>query len=293
MNEIPNKQNQEHFLSLLAAQRQLYDEEKKWRGCWSILAVVVAMFGTGAIALTGSFSHFVGLLSTVVMIAEFTIFNFIRVKGREAAKIQELFDTKLLDLEWNTTLIPCKPKKEFVEAAKERFRNRRKPDEWEKLKNWYRPEVGLLPIHQARIACQHENIWWDSDLRRQYANYAFTFAAVIFVLLVIVGFLVDWTLVQFFQGPIPLFMPVIYLPLQHGFANRSAASRLDELHQIVTELAEKAAKTDADSKELQKQSRELQNEIYHNRADNPPVVSWFYQCLQEHFEKRAKSTIGT
>jgi hypothetical protein len=288
MNQIPERQNQDQFLQYLAAQRQLYDDEKKWTAIWTLVVTCVAILGTGALAIFMPFTPHITWVTLIVVTGEFSFLPSILKRREEAAKIQELFDCELLELNWNDALDRDKPKRATILAAVEKFRKRKKPDEWEKLKNWYTPTVGNLPLHQARVACQKENIWWDAKQRREYARWVYLATSIFFFLLVTVGIIADWSFKQFFQGPMLLALPVLAMGVKHGYDHQKAADRLDELREYADNLWSDASQATSDPDAITQRSRELQNEIFHHRSENAPVFSWFYEKLRKKYERLAE-----
>lgn len=281
MNQIRQKQNEDHFIQLLAAQRQLYDDEKRLMGIWLGVVTVVAIIGTGAIPFLRLDLAYQTLISIVIVVAEFTILPSIISRRLEAARIQEQFDCELLEIPWNTVI--QRPKSETIVAAEQRHLRQSSPERKESLRNWYSSEVDGLPLHQARVVCQRQNIWWDSELRREYSRWIYIAVFVLVILLIIIGMIANWTILQFLTGPFLLFFPLVMLGVKNATEHRQAAGRLDELRNVV----EKVWTIAKDSKisEAEQESRVLQTEIYHHRSKNPPVFSWFYKRLLNKYEE--------
>lgn len=292
MNQIPQRQNEDRFLQLLAAQRQLYDEEKKGMTIWTGIATALAILGTGAIAIMQPFTPLLTWITLMVVVGEFAVVPSIMNRRKNAAKIQEIFDCELLDIEWNQVLAGSKPEPEVILSAAQKFREHRNPDEWEKLKDWYSPTVGNLPLPKARIACQKENIWWDSRLRRAYARWVFLVTGIVFFAIITIGIGTKWTLAQFFQGPLLLTLPALALGLKHGYDHYKSANRLDELKRVVDELWKDVSRETVSHEVLAQRTRQLQDEIFRHRSENPPVFSWFYKKLQKRFEQAAGMVVN-
>jgi hypothetical protein len=290
MNDILPRQNQDRYLTYLAAQRQLYDEEKTRLTIWLVVVSCIAIIGTGALAALTAYAPLITLLSVLIVGAEFAVLPSLRRKRTNAAKIQELFDCEVLHLEWNDTL-GTKPPPDIVTAAAQRFRTERKPEEWEALKDWYTKAIGEMPLVQARVYCQRENIWWDSRQRRAYAQLVYSIIAGIAVVLLVVGLVLNVSLQQFFTVPVLLTLPAFAVALKHAYDHQRAANRLDELWSFAQVLKDEADKPGIDPAGLTRRSRDLQNEIFHHRTENPPVFSWFYRRSQPENEVLVESAI--
>jgi transposase len=50
--------------------------------------------------------------------------------------------------------------------------------QYSQLRDWYRVEVGTVPLHLARIICQRSNIRWDVKLRRRYGAVVLAFVSI-------------------------------------------------------------------------------------------------------------------
>lgn len=291
VNQILSRQNQKQFLQYLAAQRQLYDEEKRWMGIWTAATVSVAILGTGALAIFVPFTPYITLIAVLLIAGEFWVLSFIKKCGQDAAKIQEVFDCELLEMPWNDVL-GAKAKPQTILAAAGRFDKQRNSAEWKKLKNWYTSSVGALPLAPARVACQKENIWWDSQLRREYARWVYLATVVFLIVIVLMGVIANWNLQQFFQGPLLLALPVLATGFKLAYDHQKAAERLDELHEFSERLWQEASSETANPDIITQRSRQLQDEIFRHRAEDPPIPSWFYKLRKKIYEDWIKRILG-
>jgi hypothetical protein len=287
MNQISQKQNQEKYIRYLAAQRQLYDENKVWEGVLLLLPVVLAILGSAAFLAIGW--AFVSPLLTwatwVYALGEVFVFPYFTSGRRsEAAKIQELFDCELLELPWNDALGE-KPYPQNIYKAFQRFVKSEKSNTLDNLKNWYTtpPLDDQMPIALARLVCQRQNIWWDSEQRRAYARGIIAASILFFFFLITIGIVADWSFRQFLQGPLALSITVLIVGIKHALGHYKAAKRLDELHNRV-DLLVQAAANKVNETILSQNSRDLQTEIFHHRSENPSVFTWYYNLIRDRQE---------
>ncbi len=291
MNRIAEKQNQDKFLQYLAAQRQLYSEGKRWSGVLIALPVIFAVLGNITfLAINWTFvPPLITWFAWLYAIGELFFFSYLTSSKRaEAAKIQELFDCEILELPWNDAL-GNKPKPENIFKAFQRFRNHQTSADLEKLKDWYTtpPLDANMSIPQARVVCQKQNIWWDSEQRRVYARGVVTFAVAFFLALITVGIIANWSFRQFLQGPLALSLTVLIIGLKHGLDHHKAAKHLDDLYNSVNDLW-KMASAGTDEITLTQKSRNLQTEIFHHRNESPSVFTWYYNRIRDRFEDIAQ-----
>ncbi|MEW6717613.1 MAG: S-4TM family putative pore-forming effector [Chloroflexota bacterium] len=287
MNQITVKQNQDKYLQYLAAQRQLYDDDKKIKGVFLVLSLVIAFLGNGTF-LALNLSVIPPLVTWIIWlyaIGNLLVLPLLTASKRQmAAKIQELFDCEILELPWNDSL-GKKPEPEEIYKAYKKYKKRHTPEDWEKLKNWYTtPKLGEMKLSQARVACQRENIWWDAEQRREYARGVIIATIITFVALITVGIIADWSFRLFFQGPLALSLTILVIGISHGISHLEAAKVLDELLTRSTELWQLASRNEENESEISRRSRDLQTEIYHHRKGNLPVFSWYYARLRSKYE---------
>ncbi|PJG59246.1 hypothetical protein CUC53_08045 [Aeromonas cavernicola] len=107
-------------------------------------------------------------MSLLVVVFDLFVFTPWVKKWRDnAARIQEVFDTNLFELEWNEIVVGKKPEYELAyEKAKkygldaERIVN---------LKEWYPTVIDKVTSIFGVFFCQRVNIYWDTRMRLRYS----------------------------------------------------------------------------------------------------------------------------
>lgn len=187
MNKIPETQLESTQLKRLAAQRQLYSDAKVIQAVQvglSILSPPILAFLVFYFSLPRALAALSGIIITGLL--SFFDYRQQSLKGK-AAKIQELFDCKVLEMEWREFMIGSRLEIETVE--KYASKHRRRDPSYFKLKNWYSENVGELPLHLGRIVCQRSNCWWDAQLRRRYTKWVISSVIVLTVIVAYIGFI--------------------------------------------------------------------------------------------------------
>lgn len=288
MNSIPSKQNEQRQLERLAAQREIYSSAKKMH----IAQIGLTVFGPILLFVAnliwpklGAYSALYGIV--VFIIDGVLIEPIIKSKKTKSAKIQELFDCDVLELETS----PLKVVDDVtVEEILIHYRAHSKiKTNIEKIRDWYPSNIDQLPISIARIICQRANCWWDSKLRRRYSNFLKYTGLMVFLSLLVYAFLADFSLIQFVligSGLIPLFQ---FCNKQYN-EHRDTASRLDELVCYSQNVWNKTILHD--NPELAKDdSRRLQDEIFEHRCKSPLILDPFFKIFRdEHEELMNKSS---
>ncbi len=284
MNQILTRQNEQVFIDRLAAQRQLYDEEKRWITLWIVISGLVAVLGSGLLAYFKMINAYIILAAALIMLLEFLLLYIIRKRGQDAARIQELFDCDLLEMQWNNFLAK-RPDDAMIAAAAARY-YQRTPPEKRGLVDWYNRRIDGMSLPKARVDCQRQNIEWDLRQRKEYIIWVGVGLFGLAVILAAISIGANLPALDFFAGPVLLSLPIFTAGLKHIYDHYLAVQRLVELQVEVKELVVQAENPNPDETFLSQQSRELQNEIYHHRSENPPVFSWFYELIRKKYENQ-------
>jgi hypothetical protein len=311
---IAERQNKQENLRLLAAQRQLYSEEKKRTGIWYAfsLSIAISFLATSALPFLKPYEALLAFAVLVVTLVELSVLPKLRHPRIIAAIIQEQFDCDVLELEWNNALSDKPDPKEIREAV-QRFKKRnnhendrkeankdalvgteqsskqRNPEEetendWKGLKNWYEnPTIKAAPIRVARIACIEENVNWDLGQRREWVQWVIGVTVLFVILFVGVGVQRDLLLEQYFSGYYLLLIPPIMAIRDHVERHIEAIKRLDHLRGVIDDLGQDALHERADAAEITQRTRYLQTEICHHRMEDVPVLDWFYNRLGKKY----------
>ena len=282
MNNISVEQNTEKQLQRLAAQRQLYTSAKKIFGLQLIIGGPVAIGMALVVATFPAFKSYAAFWGMLVVFCDLIWLNPWQKRLREkAAKIQEIFDCDVLNLQWNTIKIGKKPDPELVQEQAEKYRKRQK--NMPSLRNWYAPVVDELPLHIGRLACQRSNCWWDSKQRRLYAIWIMAFVILTIVAVFLFSLSKGFTIEDFILKVAVLLVPCIVLGVRQFSEQNDAANRLDKLKEHSENIWKQALNAGLES-EVSEMSRTLQNEIYDNRSKSPLVFDIIFRKLRNKYE---------
>lgn len=280
MSDIPERQNEDKYLRYLAAQRQLYTDDKRWGYGWLIIVAIATIIGIAIQLFWPQAAPHANLAVLVIAIAGVLMPMFSQSRIR-AANVQERFDCDLLQLKWNEALEE-QPEETIIKQVVERFQGSR---DWQQasssLRDWYEnPHIATEPLAKARIACQVENIGYNHRQQRWWALMLVSAVLVLFIVLLFVGMSFTWTITQLFQGPVPLFAPLMIGAMQNGIQHFEAAGKWDRLSRVAQVLWHDAQGGYVDEMALAQRARALQDEIYHMRRDYLPVPDWWYKLLR-------------
>ncbi|MBE5076476.1 S-4TM family putative pore-forming effector [Anaerotignum lactatifermentans] len=188
-NGILMRQNENKSIAMLAAQRQLYRDAKKFNE-FSVALSVWIPFVLSIILLfipeNTKLKYISYILSIVSMAFGFVIDKYIEEKKQLAAFIQQKFDVYVYGMPWEKRLFG-KDKNIDHEVAIHSKKILNNPQEKKKLKNWYTPGVDEKNIIDGILACQRENFWWDVGLRKRFRFISVTIIIILFVVILAMG----------------------------------------------------------------------------------------------------------
>jgi hypothetical protein len=105
------------------------------------------------------------------------------------------------------------------------------------------------------------------------------------MILVVISIASDWSAQYFFTGPLLLMLPIFGMGVKHIYDHLKAIQRLSELNISVKALWSEASQPGIAPDLITHKTRQLQDEIYHHRANNPPVFNWFYELIRNRNKK--------
>lgn len=292
LNTIPSSQNLAPQLTILAAQRAVYWEAKRWVVFQILLTTAVVIAITVIGDQTAWWRPWGALVGVLILFGDNILFDAVQRRlRRKGAKVQELFDCRVLGLGWNEFLAGARPADEEVNEYAARYRefvefygSEGAPDrELAKLRDWYSPAVARVPQHVARVICQRSNVSWDSKLRRRYASVVLTFTTAAFALPLAWGLFRHYSLGDFVLVLAGL-SPLLAWGGREFHAQREAADNLDRLREGVNGLWARLLRGGLTAEECGDESRSLQDAIFDHRRNSPVVLEWVYERLRDKNE---------
>jgi hypothetical protein len=281
-NDIPQLQNSDQSIRLLATQRRLYG----WAKTVSVIQVILVIAMPGVLLVidhlnpaSSVWSAFAGILIAILDTAAIDpIKERITEKG---ATVQELFDCEVLGLEW-PRLAASSPDREDIAITIS-------PKEVNLLKDWYPTTVGGLPRAVARIICQRSNCWWDAKLRRFYGWGITAFWVVVIALVCVIAIEEHLTFENFIVSLLTPVLPLILWGIREVRLQREAADRNDRLKSFSDQLWSQVMQHALNDDAMNAQSRKFQDEIFQRRRRSPLVFNWFYFLFRNQFEKQMQT----
>jgi hypothetical protein len=286
MNEVGKhiiqEQDSDASIRYLAAQKQLYINGKSTFLFQVIIAVPIPIIISIVTPLLGKPEQgiiwiFV-LYSIIATFLEFFCEDRAMKLKRLAAAIQEKFDTIVLHIGWNKTLISNKPEEGLILRYYNKYIKEHKVD---KLYGWYSNEV--LPVNSniATLLCQRTNCSYDFTLRKRYTNTILFLAGTTFLILLIVAGQNGITVPSFISNVLFPSLPVFVLAYKQITSNKEAIENLKELKDLIENELDKIKLPDTIDNHL---IRQIQDKIYLKRINSPLLPEWAYNILRQNLE---------
>lgn len=277
-NGIAARQNEARSIDLLAAQRQLYSEAKNISHyqffCCILIPALLPFLKTAN--LSAPLLGLIVLIAVIITLVNTYFFEKIIKHKREcSAKIQEFFDTYVLQIPWNKEISGVK-ENAIRDCLHLSQKYKQKNSSLENLKDWYPTEYSDLNIADGRILCQKVNASYDEQIRVKFKY----FLIILFWLSVMLFFVVSIifnksfveSLVLFFAPLVPV---TIYLHKRLS-ENLESMMRLENILHQADALVEESKLASTPRTILEMDSRKLQNDIFKHRSSAFLIWDWFY-----------------
>lgn len=285
-NSILEKQNEQRFIDMLSAQRHLYNVAKRWNTVqvWFCVIIVICVNFIKLLLpkCNGIFpvSHetifrLITMYGVMVLILQNCLVSKIARYKLLAARIQQLFDCSLFQLNWSKALCGEKPQPEIIS------RNLGKED-IDKLYDWYSLEISPLNQEKSTLVCMRSNVYYDCRIRQIYTKYLKYFMGFILLLLLVVFGIQNtnlWDIVV--MGIVPLLPAVKWLYDVH----RQNTTNLKSLANIKSLLNSALDKARRNEPVALSDLEQIQNFIFIHRKTSFMIPSWVYYLLRKQSEK--------
>ena len=162
---IKQRQDQPEHLQRLKAYSYLHRTAQRWhraRACGTFVLATVAPIVS---LLVPSTSDILAAIAAGWLVAGRTILSWLEEHSiLHAVSVQELYDTKLFKLPWNTALAGRQPAPEDVAAAAAHIRDDTG------YRNWYSIDLGDTPWPGDALLCQRMSMIWSRRDHRAYGT---------------------------------------------------------------------------------------------------------------------------
>jgi len=282
METLLTRQNEEENIDRLCAQKQLYIEAKKAFMMQIILTVPLTILLTlikiVLIFFKIDISVYVLIYGIGLTLADLLLINLVISDYKKtAAKIQELFDCSVYDLEWNKICAGKKPTQEEVNKYSRIFKSSGKPIS--KLKDWYPIELKKYSPLKVIVLCQKTNLNYDTAIRNRFKKKVLIVAFITLLVLILLSLIRNISFRDFISQVAASFLPVFVLTAKIMIEQNTTLKNSEELNNNIEGLLE-----DENNISL-KEIRSIQDKLYNSRKDSALIPEFFYDKIRDELEQ--------
>lgn len=274
--DVGTRQNDEKSLNLLLARQHISKQIGRWQVTQGLLVAVFPAIFALVLIFTAFPRPWAVLLPLVMAVLDPAVIDR-RIKALtvEQAKLSEMFDCRVFDLDWDAFIAGSKPLDYDVNA----ITHRQKASDVSNLRDWYPVHSGMTHYQQV-LEAQAATVLYDWELRKSYARFLSISAIIFFPAIFILGFVTNPNLQQF----IVLLAPII--PIAGWIARElvraaDAKAKNAELYELVT--GQRSANPPATEMARNAILRSVQSAIFLKRS-RFPWVPFFYMRRRGELE---------
>lgn len=274
MTSIANAQRQQLQIDRLAAQRRSYSDAKRLLAVHIILTVPVTITVSLISSIYPDCRVLAAAWAFVLLVAEFVWLTPTRIRIQEtSAKIQELFDCDVLQLEWPYMIAGSPPDGEVIHQLAKRAELAQQTGG---LVDWYSPVVDAVPVSVGRVICQRTNCFWDADLRKKFTNCIVVVLLSFFLLTMCVSLVSGFTLEKLLLTVLYPALPALKIGWQWINDNKRAARFVDQTKGHIDHLWTQIIQGTVSESDMATTCRRIQDLIYDKRCRSPLIFDWLY-----------------
>jgi len=281
-NGIPEKQNDDDSIELLAAVSQFYGYAKITMAVQVVLTILLPVTASVFTLFSPNFKIWATFIGVTVTWLDVLLIDRIQIHFRKrGALLQEQFDLHLFDLPWNELRVGKQIETEEIHRAAARFL---KSTSAEKLHNWYPSSIGDLPLGTARIVCQRACLWWDTSQRRQYGYWLTGIVSSAILTLWTFSFAKGLSLTDLTLSVYAPIAPAIIWAIREARRQKDASDGLEKARTFVDSVIKRLRCKNIQDEELFTLTRQIQDTLFDNRSKNPLIFDWIYHLLRSERE---------
>ena len=285
VDELNNNQNREENIELLAAQRVLYNEARIYELLIFILTIVIPTLIL-FIKIFFENNNLFKEVSNIIPIITMLIYIFIYDKNKDiknkAAYIQQLFDSKVYDINFGIKMEDIENSYTIFEKSKKILNSEKEKN---KLHNWYNIDIrcNKLSSFKLILSCQIINIFWSKELKQKYINIISFIILIPILILLIIN--IKLYKINFIVSAISYMTPLIsffYINI------KNVKNEIKELQNVLSNIEIKLNSDNITEKDTIK----IQNSIFEYRKNSVLIFNIFYNFYKQNIEIILKKYFG-
>lgn len=277
-NGIRSRQNEEHSIEMLAAQRKLYNDAKAVNWISTALSVWIPFILSILLVFViqnNPLETISYIISIISMLVSLCIDSYIKKRKELAASVQQKFDVYVYQMPWNERLFGKNRNLNHAIAEHSKL-IMSKEDEKKALYDWYTPVVDEKSINDGILACQRENQWWDVGIRERYKLACYIAIIIMTVIVFGMGIIRNEEAVKLlcrFAFIVPMVQWLI--------------DTVKQLNEDIDNLKGMDEMINDESSKSMDDLQDIQAKIYEHRKGCFAIPDFFYNVFKENDEDNA------
>lgn len=287
-NKIIDRENESASIEKLAAQREIYSIAKLLFILQTLFAVVILVLLSFSQLLFQciDFTLIIATISLLAVIIDYGLELKINKLKELGAKVQEHFDTYVLQLNWNSILCLDKPEYDLIHNYYEKHKEK---NDISQFINWYEPEIHKVDENVARLICQKTNCIYDKSIRKRYNTVVMWTGIVTISLIILFTIFSGLTLAKILLTIIFPSIPILQWTLRNIHSNNQSILTLEQLNSLINSNWEQAKNgLNIANSTL----RQIQDGIFLNRKSSPLIPDYVYNKMRSKLEKQTRYTVN-
>jgi len=274
---VSEKQNKTANLKLLVAQATLYRRAKTLQCLRTIGSIGLASISPFVLLLFPSMKSIMASVGGIWLLVSKLIIEVIEKKySRDAAIIQEEFDTNIFEIPWNKFVVGNKIDPEIIATL-----NRKSKLDHSNFSNWY-PDTGNIPYPGNVFFCQRTNLVWDWRLRKEFSNLIVGTTLLIFSVGIIIALITKQTLLDYLLAILLPSLSALLKGVEISRKHREIAQKKEQISKIALNLLKEFQKNQIIITE--NTCRLFQDVIFIQRYGCPIIPDWWYRKFKNDFQ---------
>jgi hypothetical protein len=292
--DIPERQNSEQLINLLASASRIYGRAKALMAIQFVLTVPAALASSLIMALQPKTNLWLTFFSITVALTDVLFLATIQSRLRKrGATIQQMFDCALYGLPWRQ--LRCGPQVDSEDIITEAKACLRHPKVRPHLVDWYPTAVKALPLHLARLVCQRASLRWDLRQRDRVRGALTLLLSLLAVAILLIALLRGNTVEQMILTVYVPLAPAVLWIIREILAQRESVQACEKGLTHVEGLWNQALSKKLTEEELLQESILVQDALFDARSGSPMIFNWVYRLLrsgqQEQMEHKAAEMV--
>ncbi|OLY95606.1 hypothetical protein SAMN05444008_1302 [Cnuella takakiae] len=282
-NKIQQNLALPYSFDLFKAYSVAYDRAKQLQQIRFIISYVLSIILPLISIVNADYRPYFSIIGGIWAMIAFFITIKEKDKIKEAAKIQDEFDTRVFDLMPNETLVGSRFSEWRIKELSAQYKGN------EDIKTWY-GNLSHIPYPLNILTSQRSNIIWDWRLRKSYFTALLIALIALFLTGIIVSLVFKLTLAQYI---ISVFLPgasAFILGIKELLEHYDNYTSKQKLESKLNGIIEKFKKGNNEITDVL--LRQFQDVIFLSRKCTALVPTWYYNWKKDSYNERMQTVLN-